>query len=50
MTELEHFAERLSLPRYNGDVERAAASLGKSASWGRAKLKELRERLGPQAS
>lgn len=49
MTELEYFAERLSLPRYNGDVERAVASLGKSASWGQAKLSELRKRLGPQA-
>lgn len=43
---IDHFAENLSR---HGDVERAAAQLGKSKSWGGAQLALIRKALGAQA-
>lgn len=46
MTMLDHFVERLS---QHGDIARAAASLGKSAAWGRLQFRAVCARLGKQA-
>ncbi len=46
MTLLDHFAQRLS---EHGDIDRAAAQLGRSRSWGRTMFKRLCRDLGDQA-
>jgi hypothetical protein len=44
---LDRFADRLA---EHGDPVKAAAQIGKSASYGRALLQRLRDRLGWQAA
>ncbi len=45
-TLLDRFAERLS---QHGDITRAAAQLGQSASWGKRLFRAICDRLGEQA-
>jgi hypothetical protein len=42
----DHIAERLSM---HGDIARAAAQLGRSASWGRQQFRAICAALGWQA-
>jgi hypothetical protein len=47
MTLADHFAERLS---QHGDIDRAAAQIGRSPLWGRKTFREICKQLGPQAA